>query len=188
MDLIDWPEALPAGTDLGSLYHPVLLNCRNRGNEALTSLLFSMREGFLTIPDYQRDVVWTPKQRAKFAGYFLEGGPQAALFIREVGPTSTEGVYEELVDGQQRLLALAAFEEGKIPAILPSQGKCVWVKDIENFTWRMWGFPVGRFSGTRAEAMSLYIAINEGGTPHTSAELDRVRALIEKELAKGVMG
>lgn len=177
MDSI-WPEALPAGTSVMEVYHPVLSRCRDRGNESAQSLMFSYRQGFLRIPDYQRDTVWTPMQQAKFAGYFFEMGPQAALFIREVW---SEGSYDELVDGQQRLMALIAWEEGEIPAILPSQGKAIWAKDFPPSIWRLIGFPVGRFQGTKKEALSLYLAINSGGTPHTQAELDRVRQLLAAE-------
>lgn len=36
---------------------------------------------------------------------------------------------------------------------------------------------------TRREVLQWYVEFNSGGTPHTTEELDRVRALLRKELA-----
>lgn len=174
-----WPESLPNGVGYLEVQHPVLSRCSTH-REPVTAVLRMFKEGDLLIPDYQRPSVWSPRQQAEFVGALLEGGPLPSIFIREVdGPSGFE---DELVDGQQRLTALVAWENGEIPAILPSQNKSVWKKDMVWPGWRLSiCFPVGRFKSTRAEAMSLYLAINTKGVPHTEAELDRVRKMLEQE-------
>lgn len=179
MDPESWPAALPSGSTYANIQHPVLARSQSH-KEPVRAILGPYRRGELVVPDYQRGRVWTPRQQAEFTGFLLEGGPVPAIFIRDVD--TDDGFRDELVDGQQRILALIAWEDEKIPAILPSQNRCIWKRDMEWPGWRMnICLPVGRFRGTRAEAMSLYLAINTKGTPHTQAELDRVRGMLEKE-------
>ena len=174
-----WPPCLPKGVSYPEIQHPVLARCQS-SRESVYGLLRSYREGELLIPKYQRGSVWTERQQAEFVGFMLEGSPVPALYIRDL---DVDGNFaDELVDGQQRLNALVAWEDGLIPAVLPSQNKSVWVKDMEWPGWRLnLAFPVGRFRGTTAEAMTLYLAINTRGTPHTEAELRRVREMLEQE-------
>jgi hypothetical protein len=148
----------------------------------VSAVLRYYRSGELRIPDYQRPLVWSDRQQAEFVGALLEGGPTPAIFIREVD--GQHGFEDELVDGQQRINALVRWEDGDIPAILPSQNRCVWKKDLDWPGWRLnVCFPTGRFQGTRAEALSIYLAINTKGVPHTQEELDRVRDLLAEETA-----
>jgi hypothetical protein len=37
---------------------------------------------------------------------------------------------------------------------------------------------------TRTECLELYIRLNRGGTPHTEAEIERVREMLEIERGK----
>jgi len=173
-----WPSTLPHGVGYAEIQHPVLSRCGSTYREPISALLYQYRKGEILIPDYQRPACWTPTQQAEFVGALLEGAPMPCIYIREID--TEEGPRDELVDGQQRMDALAAWDDGKIPAILPSQGKCVWKKDMDWPGWRLSiCFPVGRFRGTLAEAIGLYLALNTKGTPHTQQELDRVREMLE---------
>jgi hypothetical protein len=174
----DWPEELPHGLTWSDFQHPVMSRMSS-GKEMVGSLLRSIAEGAIIVPSYQRPKVWTPKQQAAFAGFVLEGAPLPAIYVREIDVPG-KGIEDELVDGQQRLDALAAFTAGEVPAVFPSTGKCAWIHQIEWTGWRMRGMPVCRFRGTEAEALSLYLAINSAGTPHTQEELERVRARLNE--------
>lgn len=171
-----WPAELPVGADWSNFQHPVLSRTGSGGNELVDPLLKQLRAGQIIIPHYQRAAVWTPQQQAAFVGYVLEGGRTTTVFVREVDTDS--GIQDELVDGQQRLRALCAFEDGLIPAVFPRSGLCAWKSKMTWSGWRTKSFPTCRFTGTDQEAMSLYLSLNSGGTVHTPEELDRVRRLI----------
>jgi hypothetical protein len=124
-------------------------------------------------PDYQRAHVWTEDQQRAFVEYALMGG--------EVGRTLTlncpgwlgdwRGPYE-LVDGKQRLTAVRRFLAGELRVfghvIGEYEGR---LPSTASFDWAICSV------NTRAEILQLYININAGGTPHTKAEIDRVREL-----------
>lgn len=128
-------------------------------------------------PDYQRAHVWTEAQQVRYVEYVLRGG--------EVGRNITfncpgwmgdfEGPFE-LVDGKQRLEAVRRFMRGDLVVFGHSFPEFTGVMrmHLSDFTFCVCSIP------TRAEILELYLNINAGGTPHTSAELDRVRALYHK--------
>jgi len=152
---------------------------------SLRYLLQYFNDGRLGIPDYQRAACWTEVQQAAFLGFVLEGGPCPAFYVREV--TDSSGTWrDELVDGQQRLLAFRAWTEHRVPAVLPTRGRSLWCRGAPGGEMdRTMSAPVARFSSTRAEAIAIYLALNSGGTPHTQEELVRARAKLEEELACG---
>ena len=133
-------------------------------------------------PDYQRAHVWTQEQQRQYVEFQLMGGEISRTLIFNApfwskhakDPSET---YVELLDGKQRLEAVRAFLRGDFP---------VFGLKIDEFEGR---FPTMEYRfrfqvcclETREEVLSLYLKINAGGTPHSKAELDRVRALLEKE-------
>lgn len=174
-----WPQSIGPCSRRDEYQHPVLGRARI-GKEMIWSLLRQMADGNIIIPDYQRPGVWTDEQAAAFLGYVMEGGNCPAMYVREVN--TKDGVRDELVDGQQRLLAFRRWSDGEIPAVLPSRGLSFWVH--ESPTGRldmMLTAPIGRFSGTRAEAIGIYLALNTGGTPHSEEDLSRARRLLAEE-------
>jgi len=129
-------------------------------------------------PEYQRAHVWSREQQIAFVEYRLQGGEVGGTLIFNCphwldvgrwGPTPIE-----LVDGKQRLEAARAFLRGDIPAF----GKC-----FAEFTDRLpfvdctFRFQVCKLE-TRDEILRLYLNINAGGTPHTKAEINKVRAML----------
>jgi len=133
-------------------------------------------------PDYQRAHVWTSEQQVAYVEFQLMGGELSrsiifnAPFWTKTG-TPPEETHVELLDGKQRLEAVRAFLRGDIP---------VFGLRYEEFEDKLptmehrFRFQVCCLE-TREEVLRLYLKINAGGTPHSKAELDRVRALLEKE-------
>jgi hypothetical protein len=139
------------------------------------------------VPDYQRDRVWTPKQSALYVGAMLENGPtMAALtFVFQRWPESRHTPPpDEIVDGLQRITALRDFMSHDAPAEL-STGEVLRLSDFDAADQHRIGAMLATIQyvtlPTRAAVLSLYLRLNRGGTVHTDAEIDRVRALLAKE-------
>ena len=131
-------------------------------------------------PDYQREHVWTQEQQISFVEFQLMGGDISRTLVFNAPHWNEVGGKEqfvELVDGKQRLEAVRAFMRGDIPAF----GLRVheYEGSFPTLDYRL------RFQvcclRTREEVLGLYLKINAGGTPHSKAELDRVREMLEKE-------
>ena len=133
-------------------------------------------------PDFQRGHVWTEAQQIAYLEYLLRGGKSGRdLYFNcsfgANGLPKGEG-YEEYVcvDGLQRIIAWKRYLNNEIP---------VFGHFCREFTDR---FPI-RLSmrvyindlKTRREVLQWYIDMNAGGTPHSEAEISRVRALLEQE-------
>lgn len=127
-------------------------------------------------PDFQRAHVWTEEQQCAYIEYQLMGGEvsKTIIFNCPGWMSSSEESTVQLVDGKQRLEAVRKFMRGDLKA---------FGQTVDEF---------GRFPSmhyllefavcaleTREEVLQLYLNINAGGTPHTQAELDRVRKLLK---------
>lgn len=130
-------------------------------------------------PDYQRDRVWTDEQAENFMGHVLEGGAVPIIILNH-DPSYEKD--DEVVDGKQRMTAVARWVSGEIAARL-SDGRRVFLSDFDESDQRY----ILSYSGPtmtikyvqldRAKVLDLYIKLNRGGTVHTKEEIDRVRAL-----------
>ena len=140
-------------------------------------------------PEYQRGHVWTDRQRSLYIGALIEGraNDSAAIVLYERtyglgGPSEVvDDLYYEVVDGKQRLTAIVMFHDQKLPAEF-RDGTRALLQDMDTVSNRRVRLSVTVALGvvrnlTRAEVIDLYLALNEGGTMHTEAELDRVRRL-----------
>jgi hypothetical protein len=68
--------------------------------------------------EYQRGEAWTPVQKATFVDSIFRKYPVPALFLHRIESPGLEGeaaVRYEVIDGQQRLVALRDYFEGKYP-------------------------------------------------------------------------
>lgn len=129
-------------------------------------------------PDYQREHVWTQAQQIAYVEYILMGG-EVGMQITWNSP-DWNGNYKrttELVDGKQRIEAVRAFMRDEFAAF---GGVFTAYTDNLRMIGPRFEFRVCKLE-TREEILQLYLNINAGGTPHTQSELDRVRALLEKE-------
>lgn len=136
-------------------------------------------------PDYQRAHVWTLEQSAAFVGHKLEGGECPTLTIQR-WPVSVS-VVDELVDGKQRLLAILGFIEGRVPALLTDGHSYFigeWPREDQQYFSRSFELMLrAKYVSCRdrAEVLRLYLKLNRGGSVHTDAEIERVRALLAME-------
>lgn len=165
--------------------NPLFIRCQKMQRPVWT-LIDQLRYGTLIIPDYQRGRVWTPAQQSAFVGYLFSWAPVPAFFIRQVN--APDGFRDELIDGQQRLCAVMDWAYRKIHADHWQTGEPIWCDSREDarvllgVSVTTQELPVG---ATRADALSIYLAINGAGTPHTPEELERVRALLRREVSNG---
>ena len=161
-------------------------------NVPLASITTTLEElgadyGLAMNPDFQRSHVWTPEQQSLFVEYLLRGG-RYNLDIKFNAPgwrDSAAITPITLVDGLQRLTAVAGFMSGDVPVF----GKCLNEWDSADMSRIIRGTNTITFSvnnlETRAEVLQWYLELNEYGTPHTQQELLRVRSLLNKELLGG---
>ena len=114
--------------------------------------------------------------------------PSSGLLIQfncpnwsDVGTSSDLPSGLQCVDGLQRYTAVKRFLDGEIKAF-----------GLNCIDFAGSSFDPGRFRmrvavldfTSRADLIKHYLSINAGGTPHSSEEIERVRALlIEAELA-----
>ncbi|MDZ4284015.1 MAG: DUF262 domain-containing protein [Hydrogenophaga sp.] len=73
-------------------------------------------ESEIFIPDYQRDMVWTPKQQSRFIESILIKLPVPFIFAADVGQGDREGALE-IIDGSQRIRTLDNFVSNKLTLI-----------------------------------------------------------------------
>lgn len=142
-------------------------------------------------PDYQRGPVWTEEQQSRFIGHVLAGGIQPPIYVQRWEGRSKPPIKaywtlpEEVIDGQQRIRAITAFMEGKIPALVyhDAEWHPYWLKDMDkresNFT--ILYTRVIYIDLSRTDRLRFYLRLNAGGVKHTEEELDRVRALLLQE-------
>lgn len=132
-------------------------------------------------PDFQREHVWTDAQRTAYVEWMLRGG-ESGRELHFNCPwwqrmQARRGEYRDfvIVDGKQRLEAVRRFLRDELLAFGYLRSQYV-EKDLPwdlSFSFRVCSLD------TRAKVLAWYLDFNSGGTPHTEAELARVRKLLE---------
>lgn len=135
-------------------------------------------------PDFQRGHVWTAEQQRHFIENILRGVVASSGFLIQFNCPNWElESYRgdlpqgfQCIDGLQRLTAVQGFMDGVVrPFGLHHE-------DLNGSRFSMRGssfrfrFAVHDFQ-SRADLLQHYLDLNAGGTPHTTAEIDRVRKL-----------
>ncbi|MHD0644467.1 DUF262 domain-containing protein [Pseudomonas aeruginosa] len=139
-------------------------------------------------PDYQRGHVWSDEQQLRYVENVIRGAvPLTGMVIQFNCPNLTNPDFDavdlpkgwQCMDGLQRYTAVARALDGDIkPFGLNADdlaGSC-FSFDNFYFTVRIFEYK------TRAEVLKHYLDINSGGTPHSEAELARVRELYRQAL------
>jgi hypothetical protein len=126
-------------------------------------------------PDFQRGHVWTREQQSKFIEFLLSGGSSGKDIYFNCPNWQRGWGGMVLVDGLQRLTAVEAFINNEIQAY-----GAYYVEYDRIPTDIDLVFHVNALQ-TRAEVLSWYIQLNEGGVVHTAEEIERVRKLLEQE-------
>lgn len=73
-------------------------------------------ESEIFIPDYQREMVWTPKQQSRFIESILIKLPIPFIFAADVGQGDREGALE-IIDGSQRIRTLDNFLSNRLELV-----------------------------------------------------------------------
>lgn len=135
-------------------------------------------------PDFQRGHVWTMAQRTAYMEYFVRGGELGRVIITNhthwtKGPLHGEEESYVLVDGKQRLTTWMMFLNDLVPIFGHTLSEWEGRQELNRVTytvkWRVLTLP------DRASVLRYYLDLNSGGTPHAAEEIERVRALLDKE-------
>lgn len=137
-------------------------------------------------PSFQRGHVWRKAQQQHFIENVLRGiVPQSLLTLQFNVPQWDNPVPGDLpftatiIDGLQRLTAIRAFLAGAVEPFGLSHDDLRGTRYDPKVHWSNWFVRITIFDFKWNHALlSHYLAINSGGTPHTEAELDRVRAML----------
>lgn len=172
------------GTDMG--WEHLLQHIEGRGTR---------EEPWDLAPDYQRGAVWTKDQQERFIGHVLAGGKVLPIYVQryessENAPKGTNYLRLpcEVIDGQQRLRAIMAFLKGDCGAKVYHDGEWhTYFYSQMNEQERseingLGGQRVNFVDLPRKDRLRFYLRLN-GGTPHTEAELDKVRRMLIEETA-----
>ena len=128
-------------------------------------------------PEYQRGHVWTEAQQIAYVEHVLHGGTGGKdIYWNCPGWMSTWTGPLELVDGKQRITAVLAFLDNKIPAF------GFYYREYEDnlhilvATFR---FHINNLR-KRKDILQWYLDLNSG-VAHTDDELNKVRKMLEAE-------
>lgn len=166
----------------------------SRAYEQLSSISLDYGAALDLTPDYQRGHVWSEAQQKDFiAAIFRRSIPESAMVLQfncsnwdtfhEVAPNADLPKGLQCLDGLQRLTAFTRFANNEIDVA------GLYADDLSNTRYsvnrQLFQFRVNIYSfHTRQEVLEHYLAINAGGTPHSPAEIERVKGLLDK--AKGL--
>lgn len=129
-------------------------------------------------PDFQRGHVWTEKQQIAYIEFLLRRGKSGRVIYFNC-PTWSHGSRDGwfvCVDGLQRTTAIMRFINNEISAF-----GCFY-KDFEDRLPTEIDVLVNiNELQTREEVLKWYIEMNEGGTPHTEEEINRVKAMLNSK-------
>lgn len=130
-------------------------------------------------PDFQRAHVWTQDKQIRYVEFILRGGESSrVIYWNCPGWMNDFRGPMLLVDGKQRLEAVRAFLRGEIPAFGTFIGD--WEERLLRKARAHFTFNVNNLD-TRAEVLQWYLDLNSGGVVHTQEEIDKVKAMLEKE-------
>lgn len=127
-------------------------------------------------PDFQRGHVWTEQQQISYIEFLLRGGKSGRVIYFNCPTWSCGGRDCEFVcvDGLQRTTAIIRFINNEIPAF------GIYYKDFEDKLPMDIDVLINvNELQTKKEILQWYIEMNEGGTPHSQDEIDRVKQMMK---------
>lgn len=184
---------MPRLRDIPQIYNPhdrgVAFDIEFMENQ----LTESQKYGLNLDPDFQRELVWTEEQQISYMEHLLRDGMSGRTIYFNRGPWcyKENGIwrigdpgYREvewqgysqyvLVDGKQRLNACRRWVNNEIPSF------GYYRKDFEEkrLPRQLSLFAVYGELKTRKEVLNWYLSLNAMGTPHTPAEIEKVRKML----------
>lgn len=138
--------------------------------------------GLQLCPDFQRGHVWTERQQTAFVEFLLRGGKTGRdLYFNcpDWNRPVEEGAYKDFVcvDGLQRITAIQRFVRNEIPAFGSYYSE--YTDGLRDSTDTM-RIHINDLK-SRREVLQWYIDLNASGAPHSDAEIDRIRRLLDEE-------
>lgn len=142
--------------------------------------------GLNLTPDFQRGHVWTERQQAHYIENVMRGVVVPETMVLQFNcPHWNDNDYAgelpremQILDGLQRLTAVLEYMQGRVRPF----GRDIDAFDGTDFDTRQrhrFRFRVVVYDlRTRAALLQHYLDINAGGTPHSEAEIERVKALL----------
>jgi hypothetical protein len=137
-------------------------------------------------PDFQRGHVWTKEQQIHFIENCLRGVVSSSGFLLQFNcPNWDEWDATEsnlpqgfqCIDGLQRYTAVQEFLAGNVQPFGLTVADLHYSSFMIKTSYRF-RIAVHTFKN-KVELLDHYLAINTGGTPHSEAEIERVKALRE---------
>lgn len=137
--------------------------------------------GLVLNPDFQRGHVWTEQQQIAYIKFLLRNGQTGRDLYFNNPSWHTEvppGAYNDYVcvDGLQRITAIQRFVNNEIQVFGSYFREFTDKRHINMNTVRV---HINDLS-TRDEVLTWYIEMNDGGTPHSKQEIERVKAMLSK--------
>lgn len=137
-------------------------------------------QGLILNPDFQRGHVWTEQQQIAYVEYILRGGTSGKdlYFNKPSWHCKAQTDYDDFVcvDGLQRITAIRKFMTNQIRAF------GLLLKEFEDeprhITTRI-SIHINDLQ-YKKDVLQWYVEMNEGGTPHTTEEIERVKQMIQK--------
>lgn len=136
--------------------------------------------GLILNPEFQRGHVWTKEQQERYIEYVLRGGTSGKeiYFNKPSWHCKAKTDYDDFVcvDGLQRITAIMKFQANEIKAF------GLYYNEFEGepreITTRL-SIYINDLQYEK-DVLQWYIEMNEGGTPHTKEEIQRVKDMLEK--------
>lgn len=128
----------------------------NRTECSLSRVLFLgyEYEDKYTVPEYQRDLVWTLEQKQALAESIILGNPIGDFIANELVLDKDGNREYRLIDGQQRINTLREFVSGHFPT--KSSIKLTVKQEVQ-----------------------IYLGRNCGGTMHTAEEINKAASFLK---------
>lgn len=148
-------------------------------------------------PDFQREHVWTIAQQIRYVEYILQGGMSGRdIYFNCTGWMKDWRGPFVIVDGKQRLHAARQFMADKLPVfgevypkpvagLFDATGKIQYKGYLRSEIEGRLGLNAGfvfhvNELNTRAEVLKWYLEMNTAGTPHTEAEIEKVKRMLKE--------
>jgi len=133
------------------------------------------------IPQYQRGLVWSMKNKQNLISSIMSGSPIGEFIFarKEIDSKDTHHVEWTVIDGQQRVDALRGFVSNEFT----DRGG----RYFKEYSYREMVYLTERFSNfsavyiqdlTKKEQAEMYISKNIGGVAHTDEELNLAREFL----------
>jgi len=129
-------------------------------------------------PDFQRNYVWSEKQKTEYIEWMLRGGRSGRdVYFNHPGWMNDFKGEFIVVDGKQRISAILDFLSDKVKAYGSYFHE---YEDRISITDASLSINIANLK-SRKEILNWYIQLNTGGTYHSDEEIEKVKQLMEQE-------